>query len=80
MVKFKKKIKTKILEVLREILHSISRSRSPVFKPLRDLHVINAWFKFEGKIQNASKVIMFIRNHTDNDEIKNVCPQSGGGV
>ena len=29
--------------------------------------MINCWFKFEGKIQNASKVIIFTRNHTDDD-------------
>ena len=52
MVKFKK-IKTKILEV--------SRPRSPVFKLVRDLYVINTWFKFEDKIT------VFTRNHTDND-------------
>ena len=27
--------------------------------------MINTWFKFEDKIQNASKVIVFTRNHTD---------------
>ena len=45
-------------------------SRSPVFKLVRDLYVINTWFKFEGKIQNDSKVITFIRNHTDDDDDK----------
>ena len=34
----------------------------------RDLYVINTWFKFEGKIKNASKVIAFTRNHTDDDD------------
>ena len=29
--------------------------------------MIDTWFKFEGKIQNASKVIGFTRNHTDDD-------------
>ena len=48
--------------------------------------MINTCFKFEGKIQNASKVIMFTRNHTDDsndaddDGTKNnVSPQSGKG-
>ena len=39
-----------------------------VFKFIRDLYVINMWFKFEDKIQNTSKVIVFTRNHTDNDD------------
>ena len=43
------------------------RSRSPVFELVRDLYVINTWFKFEGKIQNTSEVIVFTRNHTDDD-------------
>ena len=30
--------------------------------------MINIWFKFEGKIQNTSKVIVFTRNHTDDDD------------
>ena len=30
--------------------------------------MINTWFKFEGKIQNTSKVIMFTRNNTDDDD------------
>ena len=42
--------------------------RSPVFELVRDLNVINTWFKFEGKIQNNSKVITFKRNHTDADD------------
>ena len=29
--------------------------------------MINIWFKFEDKIQNTSKVIVFTRNHTDGD-------------
>ena len=41
---------------------------SPVFKLVRDLYVINRWFKFEDKIQNTSKVIVFTRNHTDDDD------------
>ena len=49
-----KKIKTKILEA--------SGSMSLVFELVRDLHVINTWFKFEGKIQN---IIAFTRNHID---------------
>ena len=32
------------------------------------LHVINIWFKFEGKIQNASKVIAYTRNHHTEDD------------
>ena len=35
-----------------------------------DLYVINTWFKFEGKIQNDSKVIPFTRNQTDDDADK----------
>ena len=31
------------------------------------LYVINIWFKFEDKILNTSKVIVFTRNHTDDD-------------
>ena len=30
--------------------------------------MIKTEFKFEGQIQNASKVMTFIRNHTDNDD------------
>ena len=30
--------------------------------------MINTWFKFEVKIQNTSKVIVFTRNHTDDDD------------
>ena len=29
--------------------------------------MINTWFKFEDKIQNTSKVIMFTRNCKDDD-------------
>ena len=45
----------------------VSRSRSPVFELVRDFYVINIWFKFEEKIQNTSKVFVFTRNHTDDD-------------
>ena len=48
--------------------HRRSRSRSPVFELVRDLYVINTWFKFEGKIPNDSEVIMFTRNHTYDDD------------
>ena len=47
--------------------------------------MINCWFKFEGKIQNTSKVIMFTRNHTDDDADvdagtkNNLSPPIGGG-
>ena len=34
--------------------HRRSRSRSPVFELVRDLYVVNTWFKFEGKIPNDS--------------------------
>ena len=50
-----------------------------------DLYVINTWFKFEDKIQNTSKVIVFTRNHTDgdtddNDATKsNMSPPGRGG-
>ena len=30
--------------------------------------MISTWCKFEGKIQNDSKVIAFTRNHTDTDD------------
>ena len=30
--------------------------------------MINTWFKFEDKIQNTSKVIVFTRNHTDDND------------
>ena len=54
--------------------------------------MINTWFKFEGKIQNNSKVIVFTRNHTnaddagdddpgdDDDETKNNMSPGGGGL
>ena len=29
--------------------------------------MVNTWFKFEGKIQNDSKVNAFTRNHPDKD-------------
>ena len=52
---------------------------------VRDLYVINTWFRFEGKIENASKVIVFTRNHTDADDDRRqqnqkqyVSPQPGG--
>ena len=43
--------------------------------------MINTWFKFEDKIQNTSKVIMFTRNHTDNEDgtKNNMLPPVGGG-
>ena len=56
MVEFKK-IKTKILEVSR-----------PIFKLVRDLHVTLHCFKFEDEIQIISKVTVFTRNHTDDDD------------
>ena len=49
---------------------------------LRDIYVINTWFKFEDKIPNESKFAMFTRNHTDNaddDETKTICLPSQGG-
>ena len=42
---------------------------SPVFELVRDLHVINARFRFEDKNQNTSNVIVFTRNHTDKDHV-----------
>ena len=49
--------------------------------------MINICFKFEDKIQNTSKVIVFTRNHTDDSDdaddetIKNMSPPGwGGGV
>ena len=40
------------------------------------------WFKFEGKIQNTSKVIVLIRNHKDDDDDgtknNNLSPRSEG--
>ena len=43
--------------------------------------MINTWFKFEGKTQKASKVIMFTRNHTDDDpdDERTKNNMSGGG-
>ena len=32
--------------------------------------MINTWLKFEVKIQNDSKVTVFTRNHTDDDDDK----------
>ena len=78
-----KKNTTKILEVLRPIWPWRSRSRSPVFQLVWELYVINTWFKFEDKIQNTSKVIVFTRNHTDNEDVvtepKKMSPLSRGG-
>ena len=38
------------------------------FELIHDLYqYINTSFKFEGKIQNDSKVISFTRKHTDDD-------------
>ena len=34
--------------------------------------MINIWFKFEDKIQNTSKVIVFTKNHTDDDNDNDV--------
>ena len=51
--------------------------------------MINTWFKFEDKIQNTSKVIVFTRNHTDvNDDDaddddgtkNNMSPPVGGDI
>ena len=42
-------------------------SSSPVFELGRDIDVIKIWFKFEGIIPNVLKVIVFQRNHTDDD-------------
>ena len=33
--------------------------------------MIKIWLKFEGKIPNDSKVIMFTKDHTNNDEADN---------
>ena len=50
--------------------------------------MIHTWFKFEDKIHNTSTVIMFTRNHTDNDSDadndddgtkNNMSPPVGGG-
>ena len=48
--------------------------------------MINIFFKFEGKVQNDSKVIAFTRNLTDDDDDNaddrtknNVSPRLGGG-
>ena len=51
-------------------------SRSPVFELIRDLYVINTWFKFEGKIQNDSKLshsqgITHDDDDADEDRTKN---------
>ena len=36
--------------------------------------MINTWFKFEDKIQNISRVIVFTRNHIDDadDEVDDI--------
>ena len=44
------------------------KSGSPVFELVRDLYVINTWFKFEDKIRNDSKVIMSKGIHTATDD------------
>ena len=67
MVKFLKKLKTKNFVAFKANFTLRSRSRSLVFELFRDLYMINIWFKFEGKIQNTSKVIVFTRIHTDDD-------------
>ena len=63
-------------------------SRSPGFELVQDPYVINTWFKFEDKIPNDQKVILFTRNHTDdkadddadNDRTKNnTSPPVRGG-
>ena len=42
--------------------------------------MINTWFKFEDKIQNTSNVIVFTRNHTDDDDgTKNNMSRPGRG-
>ena len=38
------------------------------FELIQDLYVINTLFKFEDKIQNTSKVIVFTRNHKDDTD------------
>ena len=67
MVKLKiKKIKTKIFGGFKANLTLKLKVKSPEL--VRDLYMINLWFKFEDKIQNTSKVIMFTRNHTNDDD------------
>ena len=51
---------------------------------VRDVYVINTWSKREAKIQNTSKVIVFTRNHTDDDTDddgtkNNTSPDGRGG-
>ena len=61
-------------KTLKLIFYKIRGQSSPVFEIIRDLNIINTQIntcfegKFEGKIQNASKVIVFTRNHTDADD------------
>ena len=62
-------MKIKILHVSKLILLWRSRPRSHGFKLVRDLYMTNIWFKFECKLPNNSKVIVFTRNRTDNLEI-----------
>ena len=36
-------------------------------KSVQNLYVINTWFMFEGKIPNDYNVIVFTKNHTDDN-------------
>ena len=71
------------LNLTLKIKVKVTSFRTPP-RPLYDQYM--TWFKFEDKIQNASKVIVFTRNHRDatdaddNNRTKNnMSPPSLGG-
>ena len=66
MVKFKKKLKAKFWRFKANLTLKM-KVKVTSFELVRDHYVTNTWFKFENKIQNTSKVIVFTRNHTDKD-------------
>ena len=82
MVKFLKKLKQKFGRFQGQFY---LEDQGQEFKELvKDLYVNNTWLKFEDKIQNTSKVIIFTRNHTDDatePKTIHVClpPVRGGG-
>ena len=68
-----KKFKTKILKI---------KIKVTSFQTCPRPYVINTWFKFEDKIQNLSKVIVFTRNQTDDaddDGTITICLLRSGG-
>ena len=78
-------VKIKILKIFKKFLKSLKpnltlKIKVKVFELVRDIYVIK-WFKFEDKIQNTSKVIVFTRNHTDDnsDDDDGTKTNMGGG-